>query len=131
METYQEMKQRHSKEIDFFQGLFFAFNHDQLAEGMEKIGLTIKDIDKIYSLGAGGYVKKTESEKLEKLFEKHAEERKELRKNKKIFFDSLVYELRNHEYCISRDFQPALDALGISEMDVEPKLLSKACKLAK
>lgn len=41
---------------------------DQFREGMEKIGLTENDTDKIVSTGAGGYVLKSKKEEFYKIF---------------------------------------------------------------
>ena len=59
---------------------------------------------------------------------RQAQERKDLKKDAKIFFDALVYELNNHEYCITYNPQDALDALGLTKDDVDPVLLKKACR---
>ena len=44
--------------LDDFEGMFFAFNNEQFAEGMSKVGLEKDDVSKIVSIGAGGYVLK-------------------------------------------------------------------------
>lgn len=129
-ETYGELKSRQSKEWNEFKGIFWAFNNDQFKEGMESIGLTTSDTDKIYSIGAGGYMLKSVSEEFHKMLNRHDEELKAQRKDEKEFLNSLVYELRNHEYCISYDAEPALTALGLSFEDVDPKLLKKECRMA-
>jgi hypothetical protein len=36
MNKYRELKDRQSKELGEFEGLFFAFNNEQFAEGMAK-----------------------------------------------------------------------------------------------
>ena len=63
----QEIKAKEKEEVktnplDNFEGLFFAFGNEQFKEGMESVGLTIDDIDKILSIGAGGYILKTRKE---------------------------------------------------------------------
>ena len=131
LETYGALKSRHSKESNNFEGIFWAFNNDQFKGGMERIGLTVTDTDKIYSIGAGGYILKTKREAFKEMMDRHDTEQKERRKSEKFLLDSLVYELQNHEYCISYDTEPALTALGLSKEDVDPKLLNKACKLAR
>lgn len=52
-ETYTQQKDRHSKELNDFQGIFFAFSNKQFDEGMIKVGLTPQDKDKVYSIGKG------------------------------------------------------------------------------
>ena len=130
MKNYQELKQAHSKDIDNFGGIFFAFNQEQFKEGMEKVRLTISDTKEIFSLGAGGYIRKDKSKDFEDMLERHTKERQELKKEEKTLLSALVYELQNHEYCISGDTEPALNALGFTKDEIDLKLLNKACRLA-
>jgi hypothetical protein len=126
METYTELKTRQAKDLNDFEGLFFAFNNEQFSEGMKKIGLTTEDTKQIFSLGAGGYIRKDKSEAFHAMFKRHDEEKKTAKLEEKFLFDALVYELNNHEYCITLDPNDALDALGYKKEDIEPKLLKKA-----
>lgn len=124
-ETHTQQKKRHMDEISTVKGLFWAFSNDQLTEGLNKINATVKDI---VSIGAGGFILKTELQGFKDMLDRHALERKELKKDVKKLFDALVYELGNHEYCITYDPQDALDALGLTKEDIDPVLLKKACK---
>ncbi len=128
MNTYMQLKSRQSKDIDEFEGIFFAFNNQQFEEGMQKIGLTVNDTKLIYSLGAGGYIRKDKSEAFSSMMDRHYQEKQQLKKEEKVLIDALVYELQNHEYCISRDIKPALEALGLAEEEIDPKILNKAIK---
>lgn len=125
IESHQQMKSRHSNEIGNIKGLFWAFSNSQLDEGLLKTNSTVKDI---VSIGAGGYIRRDELQAFKDLLERHATERKERLKDQKILFDSLVYELGNHEYCITYNPQDALDALGLSREDVDETLLNRACR---
>ena len=71
---YLELKQKQQKEVNEFP-LGFAFSKEQFEEMMEKFGLDKNDTNKIYSIGAGGYVKKSDAEAMDKMFIRHAEER--------------------------------------------------------
>ena len=126
METYAELKIRQAKELNEFEGIFFAFNDGQFQEGMTKIGLPIEDTKQIFSLGAGGYIRKDRSEAFHAMFERHAEEKETRRKEEKFLFDSLVYELCNHEFCITSDPSDALNALGYNKEGINPRILKKA-----
>lgn len=127
METYTEQKKRHSDEFSKFDGIFFAFNNSQLEDGLQKLNCTKKDI---YSIGAGGFILKSKSGELDNLMTRHETECKELKKDTKKLFDALVYELRNHEYCITYDPQDALESLGLTREEVDPKMLKEACSMA-
>jgi len=127
METYQEMKTRQGKEIDSFEGLFFAFNKEQLEEGLLKVNATTKDI---VSIGAGGFILRLEVKALKDMFTRHSAERKDRLKEEKKLVEALVYELNNHEYSYTYDTTDALASLGLTSESIEPKILNKACKLA-
>jgi len=114
---YTELKNKQEKEMNKFP-MFFAFSTEQLKEGMEKLGLTLKDKNKLYGTGCGGYYLKTDSQKLSNLIDRHHEEMKnEIKKDTTgdgFIFSMFDYELSNHEYCITFDFEPAIDAIGLS-----------------
>ncbi len=129
LETYTQQKNRHSKEVGEFKGIFWAFSNEQFKEGLAKVGVLESEVkDKLWSIGSGGYMLKTQSAGFDAMFKRQALERKELKKDIKKLYDALVYELRNHEYCITYNPQDALDALGLTKEDVDPILLKKACK---
>ena len=130
MTTYTELKARQAAELNDFEGIFFAFNDKQFTEGMEKIGLTIADKKQIYSLGAGGYIRKDRSPAFSAMFKRHAEEKKIRKQEDKFLYDSLVYELRNHEYCITGEVNDALNALGYEKENIDPNILNKAMEAA-
>lgn len=125
METYTQQKKRHQDEISGFDGLFWAFSNEQLEEGKKKLNCENKDL---ISIGAGGFILRTQVTAFKDCMDRHSRERKDLKKNVKIFYDALVYELNNHEYCITYDTTDALESLGLTKDDVDPALLKKACK---
>lgn len=129
METYTELKKRHANEVKIFEGLFWAFNNNQFSEGMEKIGLKLENKNQIYSIGAGGYILKTKLTDFRSLTKRHAKEKTSRLKEEKFLINSLVYELANHEYCITYDLTETVEALGLSIDKIEPKILKKAISL--
>ena len=66
---------------------------------------------------------------MEEMFAKHEQERQQEINNDKdgsgYVYQMFKYELANHEYCISYDLEPTLNALGLTEKQVfeNPKLL--------
>lgn len=128
IETHQQMKRRHSDEWNNLEGLFFAFNNEQMTEGMKKVGLGEKAYSEIVSIGAGGYLRKDARPAFKALIERHDAERKQLRKDEKKIVEGLAYELANHEYCITGDLEPAVNALGYSMDTIPENILKRAIK---
>lgn len=83
---------------------------------MNELGLTEKDTDKIVSIGAGGFMRKTDVDAYLKLGNKFAKEMEEAIENDKtgrgFVKDMFAYELANHEYGYTRVLTDTLDALG-------------------
>lgn len=136
MNQYAEMKEYHQKRINDLP-LMFAFNQRQFKEGMERWGLTEDDTDKIYKLGTtGGFYQRKDSTLIFSTFEQNEDEMaKAIRADPDgtgFIKDMFLYELANHEYCITYDLEPTLVALGYSEDDVlNDERLLNGLKLAK
>lgn len=126
--AYLALKQKHQDEVNNFP-MMFAFSNKQFKEGMEKLGLQETDTDKIYSIGGGGYIRKTDSKALSELFERHEKEMQAAIDDDMtgdgFVFQMFNYELGNHEYTYTRDVEPTLDALGLTlkEVNANKKLL--------
>ena len=104
---------------------------------MEKWGLTLNDADKICSIGGGCYIRKADIDAFVALINKTATELKNAITSDLtgdgFIFDMFVYELANHEYCITYNLDDTLDALGltIKEIKADKRLhygLNKAIK---
>ena len=142
MNEYLELKEQHQKEVNNFP-MMFAYCQKQFKEGMQKLGLKETEIDKIYSLKEGmqklglketeidkvysfkgtlGYYKKTDSKKLKDMFEKHDQEMQEAINNDVIgdnfIFEMFSYELANHEYSYTGDLKQTLNALNLTQKDI-------------
>ena len=121
---YLELKQKQQKEVNDFP-FGFAFSNQQFKEMMEKFGLKETDTDKIYSIGAGGYIRKSDSDAFDEMFKRHRKEiEDEIEKDKKgtgFIYSMFSYELANHEYCITYDIEPTLDALGLTLDQINKK----------
>ena len=114
---YLKLKEKHQKEVNDFP-FGFAFSNEQFEDMMKKFGLKEKDTDKICSIGAGGYIRKSDSNAFDEMFKRHRKEiEDEIEKDKKgtgFIYEMFRYELSNHEYCITYDIEPTLDALGLT-----------------
>ena len=128
MNSYRLLTAKHEKEINEFP-FMWAFNQKQFDEGMRRLGLEPTDTDKIYSIGAGGFIRKTDAEAMHELIKRHTAERQAAieadETGEGFILDMFTYELDNHEYCITRDLEPTLDALGLTveEVNASPALL--------
>ena len=136
MNAYQEMKDRQQKEFDAFP-MGAAFSNQQFQQMMEKWGLTVNDTDKICSIGGGCYIRKTDRESLRDLINRLNNEKENAiaadLTGDGFIFDMFVYELANHEYCITYDLEDTLDALGLTaeQINADKRLthsLNKAIK---
>ena len=136
MNAYQEMKDRQQKEFDAFP-MGAAFSQQQFQNMMEKWGLTLNDTDKICSIGGGCYIRKTDIAAFTTLINKTAAKLKNAitadLTGDGFIFDMFVYELANHEYCITYDLEDTLDALGLTaeQINADKRLthgLNKAIK---
>ena len=128
MNAYQQMKDRQQKEFDAFP-IGAAFSNQQFQQMMEKWGLTVNDTDKICSIGGGCYIRKADIAAFTTLINKTAAELKNAiaadTTGDGFIFDMFVYELANHEYCITYDLEETLDALGLTPEEVNADELLK------
>ncbi len=134
MNKYEEVKARHQKMVNDFP-LGFAFSNEQFKNMMEKWNLEEKDTDKILSIGAGGFIRKTDLELYKKMWDEIRKENKNLIEQDKTgegyIKDMFVYELNNHEYSYTHNIFDTLEALNISEADIKNNFnLRNGLKLA-
>ena len=121
MNKYAELRSRQQKEVNALP-LGFAFNNRQFEEMMKGWGLDPeKDLDKIVSIGCGGFIR-------------HKRELKEAvaadQTGEGFIFDMFLCELDNHEYSYTGDTSEALEALGLTAQEVvdDPRLNRGICK---
>lgn len=96
--TYKEYREARQQEFNDLP-IMFAFNMEQFAEGMEKLGLTVDDQDKVCSIGAGGFMRKDD---LPLLRAWSGEDKlDDLMADYEFAKDAIYYEMCNHEYAIN------------------------------
>ena len=128
MNMYLELTKKHQKESNEFP-FIFAFSNEKLIEGMAKLGLKEYETNKLLSLGNGAFIRKSDKEKLNQMFNRHEEELKkainEDLTGEGFIYQMFDYELANHEYCITYELDDTLNALGltIDEIQNDDKLL--------
>lgn len=114
---YRSLINSHQKEFNDFP-IMWAFSKKQFIEGMEKLGLKETDTDKVLSIGSGGFMRKTDAPAFDEMVLRHERELKDAFEDDQFAYDAFLYELGNHEFCITYEYGPTLNALGMSEDDV-------------
>lgn len=137
MNEYQEMRNRQQLEFNALP-LGFAFRQKQFDEMMQGWGLhPERDIEKICSIGNGGYIQKKDVALLRQTSAQHSQELAAAIKADKtgngFIFQMFYWELVNHEYGYTRQAEEALDALGytLEQVQADQRLcrgFERACK---
>jgi len=137
---YCEMKKVHQAEVSAFP-MFFAFDSEQFSEGMTKLGLAPDDTDEICKLGTlGGFIRKTDASAFREILKRHEQELTAAiaadKTGEGFIYDMFCYELANHEFGYTGDIADTLDALDLTQQDLNknPALqhgLQKACSALK
>lgn len=126
METYRQMQERHQKEMNDFP-IAFAYSDQQFDDGMRKLGLNPSETDKVVSVFYGAFIRREDHDALMEMFERHSkEERDAFIKNEDDWaYHAFRYELANHEYSYTGDYEPALEACGftLDELKQYPDLV--------
>jgi hypothetical protein len=125
MYMYLELKRKHQKETNNFP-VSFAFNNQQFEEGMRKLGLELTEKDKVVGIGGGGFIRKSDSDALWEMMNRHDKEMSEAKETSDQFvFEMFDYELGNHEYTYTGTVSDTLAALGLTldEVKKSPRLL--------
>lgn len=126
--NYIDFKNSRKKDSEI-KGLFFAFNDQQFKDGCEKVGASKEN--KVVSIGAGGFILKSEFENFKSLMEHRIKKLEELMKDKEFALGAFKNELVNTEYNITYDESGALGALGIDMEFIEKNDLLDTLKKAK
>ena len=116
MKKYSELRRENQDTFDAFpKG--YAFNDAQFVEMMEKFGLEVGDTDKIIRMGGGCFIRKADKKAFDEMFEGLEKKMAKAMEDDEFLIDAIVYELGNHEYCITHSIYPTVDALGLDISD--------------
>lgn len=125
MNTYTLLKNKHQKEVDAFLSkyAFFAFNNEQFARGLEKLGIQEGQEGALVRLSnTGGFVLKERAPEFVAMLKRHSDEQRAALSDPEagytFAYNMFVYELSNHEYGFTGDAGETLDALGMTEDDI-------------
>jgi hypothetical protein len=95
----------------------FAFSNKQFAEAMTKVG--VSSADELLSIPAGGMIRKTDKALYSQLRLTLAIEDTEAEKDDEYMYQGFLYELGNHEFCITYDPDDTLACFGLTYEKVE------------
>ncbi len=120
--SYMELRERQQQEMNAMP-IGFAFSDQQFKEIMRGWGLDPeKDLDKIVSIPAGGFIQKKDATAFIEMMKRHDNELKEAiaadLTGTEFIYEMFVYEMANHEYGYTGDPEDTLNALGFSLEDV-------------
>ena len=125
MNKYAELKNKLQKEFDAFP-FGFAFSNEQFEKMKEELG--VKDNSELISIGAGGFIRKTDKKALDELINGKEKRIKDAinqdATGEGFIKDMFLYELANHEYCITYELDDTLYALDLTleEIEKDPRL---------
>ena len=85
--TYTELKQKHREEFESFP-IIFAFSNSQLEEGLKQLNCTKEDLR---ATGAGGFIRKEDTQALKNLIDRHATETTEAFKDDSFLTSAIKY----------------------------------------
>lgn len=98
-QEYLDLKSEHEEELNKFP-IAYAFNEEQLARALEKLGATKEECVTVF--GHGDIVKREDAKRFIEMLERHTEEIKEKLKDDVEFAEAaFLYEMDNHEYAIN------------------------------
>lgn len=126
METYRQMQERHQKEMNSFP-IAFAYSDQQFNDGMRRLGLDPSETDKVVSVFYGAFIRREDHDALMEMFERHFKEKRDafIKNEDDWAYHAFRYELANHEYSYTGDYEPALEACGftLDELKQYPDLV--------
>ena len=116
MNKYTELKSKHEKLVNDFP-LGFAFSKKQFEE--MKVKLNVTSDSELFSLSNGGFIHKTDSDKYHSLMLQLHDETEKAMRDYDYVYHGFLYELGNHEYCITYDPESTLDCFNLTIEQVE------------
>ncbi len=107
---YLQLNNATQKEVDNFP-IRFAFSNEQLEKGLKELGVKKSEV---ISVGMGGFIRKKDVDKYLAMRKKHNIKHAEMMKNKTYVYQMFRYELANHEFVCTGDYEDTLDSVGLT-----------------
>lgn len=108
--TYKVFKDKQGEKINSFP-MFFAFSNEQFEEGKKK--LKIKENKDLVRTRAGGFIRKSDLEAYKNMWLELDSDLKQNMKDDSFLYDAFRYELNNHEFIITYDYEDVLGVFGL------------------
>lgn len=127
MNVYAAMKREHQRELNAFP-IQFAFSTEQFNRGMEALGLKPTDADKVVSIGACGFMRKSDVEAFNEMNARHRREEREALEADATGLgyirDMFAHELSEHEFGYTYMLNETLESLGYTkeQVNADPRL---------
>lgn len=126
MNKYRELKEKQQKEFNEAHLLGFAFGDKQFEELMKRWGIdprNKKELKKVAHLFSGAYILVENIPAYKDLNRRHSKEFKaavaEDKTGDGFIYQMFYYELANHEYGYTGDYEDTLNALGYTWEQVQ------------
>ena len=108
--TYTELNKQAEERISALP-IVWGFSDKQIREGAESKGIAVTDLR---AIGAGGYVSVHHRKLVASAFSLNMKERDLWLLDMKNLEEAFLYELGNHEFCITYDDVAVWEAVGVS-----------------
>jgi len=116
MNKYIEVKRKHEKMINDFP-MAFAFSEKQFEEA--KIKLSVKSNEELLRIPSGGLIRKSDKQKFRDMVTNMNKDSENNFNDDDYLYHGFLYELSNHEYCITYDPTDTLDCFNLTIEQVE------------
>ncbi len=128
MDKYRNYKKSCEEKVNNFP-MMFAFSKSQFEEGLSKLGVTKEEV---MSIGAGGFIRKSDMKSFETLMDDlDLELSKHIKEDDEFVLQMFEYEMGNHEYCITGNDEEVLNVCGLEVESLNNDRLNKLYKEAK
>lgn len=109
--SYLEWRKQSQKEFNAFP-MGFAYDNEQFEEAKKELG--VKENSELIRVTSCGFIRKADRDSFLAMNNRHGEQFKRYKQDKKFVYEMFRYELANHEYVITFDIDDTLDACGIT-----------------
>ena len=116
MNKYLNLKSKHEKEMNAFP-MAFAFSNKQFEEAKKK--LNVFSNDELLSIPGGGMIRKTDNAAFTKMYFDMNEESSKAMEDDEYLYEGILYELGNHEFCITYDPDDTLRCFSLTKDEVD------------